>query len=138
MVEKPPSNAGVAGLIPGHGNKIPHATGQLSRCTATSSCGATTGEVHAGCNYRKVMHHNEDPVQAKLNKRKTNLVSHVQESSQKYVCQGTAQSRWILHVLDKDKNETVKNCQDKQIWASDSILVMKQQWFFAYTVSCIW
>jgi len=60
------------------------------------------------------------------------------ESSQKYVIQGSAQSRWILHILDKEKNEAVKNCQDKQIWASDRILVMKQQWFFAYTVSCIW
>ena len=50
MVQKPPSSTGVAGLIPDHGTKIPHATGQLSPCTITSSHGATTGEVHAGCN----------------------------------------------------------------------------------------
>ena len=30
MVKNPPSNAGNVGLIPGRGNKIPHAAGQLS------------------------------------------------------------------------------------------------------------
>ena len=30
MVKKQSSNAGVTGLIPGQGSKIPHAAGQLS------------------------------------------------------------------------------------------------------------
>ena len=36
VVKNPPSNAGDAGSIPGRGAKIPHATGQLSLCTATT------------------------------------------------------------------------------------------------------
>ena len=36
VVENLPSNAGHAGLIPSQGTKIPHATGQLSPCTATT------------------------------------------------------------------------------------------------------
>ena len=36
MVKNPPSNAGDAGSIPGRGTKIPHASGQLSPCTATT------------------------------------------------------------------------------------------------------
>ena len=35
VVKNPPSNAGDAGLIPGWGTKIPHATGQLSPQEAT-------------------------------------------------------------------------------------------------------
>ena len=36
VVKNPPSNAGDAGLIPGQGTKLPHATGQLSPCAATT------------------------------------------------------------------------------------------------------
>ena len=32
VVNKPPSNAGDVGSIPGRGTKIPHAVGQLSPC----------------------------------------------------------------------------------------------------------
>ena len=35
MVKNPPSNAGDAGLIPGQGTKVPHATGQLSLHTTS-------------------------------------------------------------------------------------------------------
>ena len=35
VVKNPPSNAGDAGSIPGQGNKIPRATGQLSPHTST-------------------------------------------------------------------------------------------------------
>ena len=35
MVKNPPFNSGDAGLIPGRGTKIPHATGQLSPGAAT-------------------------------------------------------------------------------------------------------
>ena len=34
-VKNSPSSAGDVGSIPGRGTKIPHATGQLSPCTAT-------------------------------------------------------------------------------------------------------
>ena len=34
--KNPPSNAGDAGSIPGKGTKIPHAAGQLSRCTTAT------------------------------------------------------------------------------------------------------
>ena len=36
VVKNPPSNAGDTGSIPGRGTKIPHATGQLSPCAATT------------------------------------------------------------------------------------------------------
>ena len=36
MVKNPPSNAGDAGLIPGQGTKISHATGQLSLHVTTT------------------------------------------------------------------------------------------------------
>ena len=36
VVENPPSNAGDVGSLPGRGTKIPHATGQLSLCAATT------------------------------------------------------------------------------------------------------
>ena len=36
MVKNLTCNAGDAGLIPGWGTKIPHATGQLSGCVATT------------------------------------------------------------------------------------------------------
>ena len=36
VVKNPPSNAGDAGLIPGRGTKLPHATGQLSPRAATT------------------------------------------------------------------------------------------------------
>ena len=36
VVKNLPSNAGDAGSIPGQGTKIPHATGQLSPCAATT------------------------------------------------------------------------------------------------------
>ena len=36
VVKHPPPNAGDASSIPGWGTKIPHATGQLSPCTATT------------------------------------------------------------------------------------------------------
>ena len=42
MVKNLPSNAGDAGSIPGRGTKIPHATGQLNPCAAT------TEPVHSG------------------------------------------------------------------------------------------
>ena len=35
VIKNPPSNAGDAGLTPGWKPKIPHALGQLSRCTTT-------------------------------------------------------------------------------------------------------
>ena len=34
VVKNPPANAGDAGLITGHGTKIPQALGHLSRCAA--------------------------------------------------------------------------------------------------------
>ena len=34
VVKNPPANAGDAGLITGHGTKIPPALGQLSQCAA--------------------------------------------------------------------------------------------------------
>ena len=37
MVKNPSSIAGVAGLLPGQGSKIPHATGQLSLNAATKT-----------------------------------------------------------------------------------------------------
>ena len=36
MVKNPTSSAGDAGSIPGQGTKIPHASGQLSPCAATT------------------------------------------------------------------------------------------------------
>ena len=36
MVKNPPSNTGDVGSIPGRGTKIPHATGELSPCAATT------------------------------------------------------------------------------------------------------
>ena len=57
VVENPPSNAGDAGLTPGRGNKIPHATGQLSpratttelRCLNQKACvPQTTEPMHSG------------------------------------------------------------------------------------------
>ena len=36
VVKNPPSNTLDTGLIPGWGTKIPHATGQLSPCAATT------------------------------------------------------------------------------------------------------
>ena len=36
VVKNPPSNAGVMGLTPGWGTKIPHAVGQLSPCATTT------------------------------------------------------------------------------------------------------
>ena len=36
VVKNQPSNAGDTGSIPGWGTKIPHATGQLSPCAATT------------------------------------------------------------------------------------------------------
>ena len=44
VVKNPPSSAGDVGLICGWGTKIPHATVQLSPCTATTK--------HASHNYR--------------------------------------------------------------------------------------
>ena len=43
VVKNLPSNAGDAGSIPGRGNKIPHAAGQLSLCATArmSPCAAT-------------------------------------------------------------------------------------------------
>ena len=35
MVKNLPANGGVTGSIPGVGNKVPLATGQLSPCTTT-------------------------------------------------------------------------------------------------------
>ena len=35
VVKNPPSNAGNKGLIPGQGNRIPHAAGQLSWSATT-------------------------------------------------------------------------------------------------------
>ena len=54
VVESPPSNAGDAGLIPGRGNGIPHAAGQLSpraptvelTCHKLQSAGALEPESH--------------------------------------------------------------------------------------------
>ena len=37
MVKNPSSRAGVAGLLPGQGSKIPHATGELSLHAATKT-----------------------------------------------------------------------------------------------------
>ena len=54
MVKNPPSNAGDAGLIPGRGTKIPHASGQLSpRATATELIGPTRERKPAHHNYRE-------------------------------------------------------------------------------------
>ena len=36
MVNNPPSSTGDSGSIPGRGTKIPHASGQLSPCAATT------------------------------------------------------------------------------------------------------
>ena len=36
VVKNPPYNTGDAGLIPGRGMKIPHATGQVSSCATTT------------------------------------------------------------------------------------------------------
>ena len=36
VVKNPPSNAGDAGLIPGRGTRIPHASGQLSPQATTT------------------------------------------------------------------------------------------------------
>ena len=36
VVKNPPYKAGDTGLTPGQGTKIPHASGQLDRCTTTT------------------------------------------------------------------------------------------------------
>ena len=40
MVKNPSSSAGVAGLLPGQGSKILHATGELSLHAATKTQGS--------------------------------------------------------------------------------------------------
>ena len=52
VVKNPPSNAGDAGLIPGRGTKIPHASGQLSPRSPT------TEPMHPGAHtlQRKIPH----------------------------------------------------------------------------------
>ena len=49
VVKNPPSNAGDAGLIPGWGTKIPHATGQLSPHEATEEKLQCGEEDHLHC-----------------------------------------------------------------------------------------
>ena len=51
-----PCNAGVVGLIPGWGSKIPHTTGQLSLCAMT------TEPMHSGaCPWQQKIPHDTDP-----------------------------------------------------------------------------
>ena len=64
MIKNPPSNAGVIGLIPGVGTKIPQPVGQLSPHGATTEsalCNRRSPQEKSVPHREEVMHLNKDP-----------------------------------------------------------------------------